>query len=65
VTSWRWLFVPAVLCFGIGFLLVLTSALDLKFQVAEKLGSWWGVLLIIALTVPICLFKLKGPKIYD
>jgi uncharacterized protein YdhG (YjbR/CyaY superfamily) len=66
VTSWRWLFVPAVLCFGIGFLLVLASALDLKFAIAEKQECWsWGVLLIIALAVPICLFKLKGPKIYD
>jgi len=66
VRSWQWLFVPAVLCFGIGFLLVLANVLGLKCQASPFLkGVLLGGLLTIAVVAPICLSKLKGPKIYD
>jgi len=63
VRSWRWLFVPAIWCFGIGFLLVFANALQLKVTDAGHLS--WGVLLILAMALPRWLFKVKGPKIDD
>lgn len=66
VRSWLWLFVPAVWCFGIGFLLVLANALGLKFQIPPEGEAVLLILLLATAAVtPIWLGRKKGPKIYD
>ena len=54
VSSWRWLFVPAVICFGIGFLMVLAEALGLKLNGSDDLvPALLVVFLIVGVLVPI------------
>lgn len=66
VRSWRWLFVPAVWCFGIGFLLVLGNALSLCLPVPPEVTNPLVVILLIAgVVAPVWAGITKGPKIYD
>lgn len=69
VRSWSWLFVPAVWCFGIGFVLMLVEALSfeppLRPLVPEVETGLLVVLSIGAVAAPIWLGRTKGPQIYD
>ena len=66
VRSWRWLFVPAVICFGTGFLLVLANALGFqRSSTFDPEPVILIILLIIGVLVPTYLGIKKGPKIYD
>lgn len=71
VKLWKWLFVPAVVCFGLGFLflllpkLSLTDRLDCKNGVCQfdyKNGLWILVLLI-AFIIPTVLCVYKWPRL--
>jgi hypothetical protein len=67
VRSWKWLFVPAVSCFGIGFLLTLAGPLGLKSSLAVKpsiLTVFVFVLLAAGVVAPILIGTLKQPRIY-
>jgi hypothetical protein len=66
VRSWRWLFVPAVICFGIGFLLVIVQELGLlhvraNLDVAGDLVL--VALLVAAVVLPIWFLIAKWPPI--
>jgi hypothetical protein len=65
VRSWSWLFVPAVICFGVGFVFILVEALKLTLAEPQIVGIGLATLLAIAVLVPIVLGKIMGPKIYD
>lgn len=66
VRSWTWLFVPAVFCFGLGFLLVLSNAVGIRLDETIALAPVWLIILsIVGVLIPIWLGYTKGPSIYD
>ena len=62
IRSWSALFVPAVGCFGVGFVLLLAQALKLTADAPET--PYLIALLVAAVVAPIWLGLASRPRIY-
>ena len=65
VRSWLWLFVPAVVCFGIGFLLVIVQELGKPIEKGSQ-PAYNGcvlIMLVAGVIAPIWIGLTKGPHI--